>query len=112
MIITLPACLDDYRERKDGSSRITFDSRELTEEEVLILRRFRNSEGWLLFSENHIDSDAIPNEDAEVDTKSPAQRLRAVLFVRWKQLGEPETFRMYYDKAVEHFINSVKEKLE
>lgn len=34
------------------------------------------------------------------------------LFVRWKQLGEPETFKIYYDKAVEHFINEVKAKLE
>lgn len=112
MKILLPACLDDYKERKDGSSRVTFDSRELTEEEVLILRRFRNSEGWLLFSENEIDSTDIPDEDAELDTKTPAQRLRAVLFVRWKALGEPDTFRIYYEKAVEHFINSVKEKLE
>ena len=112
MKITLPVVLDDIKERKDWSSRITFDSRELTEEEFMILRRAKGAEGWMLFSENEINKDDIPSEDAEVDTKSPAQRLRSVLFVRWKQLGEPETFRIYYDKAVEHFINSVKEKLE
>ena len=78
----------------------------------MILRRAKGSEGWLLFSENTIEKEEIPEDDAEVDTKTPAQRLRSVLFVRWKQLGEPETFRIYYDKAVEHFINSVKEKLE
>lgn len=110
--IKLPAALDNFTERKDGSSRITFDSRELTEEEVLILRRFRNEEGWLLFSKNELDKDDIPDTDAEVDSKTPSQRLRAVLFVRWKNLGEPETFKMYYDKAMEHFINQVKEKLD
>lgn len=110
--IKLPAALDDFRERKDGSSRITFDSRELSEEEVLILRRFRNEEGWLIFSKNEIDKEDIPENDAEVDVKTPSQRLRAVLFVRWKNLGEPETFKMYYDKAMEHFINQVKEKLD
>lgn len=110
--IKLPAALDDFRERKDGSSRITFDSRELTEEEVLILRRFRNEEGWLIFSKNEIDKEDIPDKDAEVDTKTPSQRLRAVLFVRWKNLGEPETFKMYYDKVMEKFINSVKDRLD
>ena len=112
MKILLPACLDDFKERKDGSSRITFDSRELSEEEVLILRRFRNAEGWVLFSENEIDKNDIPKEDSDLDTKTPAQRLRSVLFVRWKSLGEPDTFRVYYEKAVEHFINEVKSKLE
>jgi hypothetical protein len=112
MKITLPVVLDDIKERKDWSSRISFDSRELTEEEYMILRRAKGAEGWMLFSENSLDENDIPDEDAEVDTKTPAQRLRSVLFVRWKQLGEPETFRIYYDKSVEYFINSVKEKLE
>lgn len=111
-IIKLPAILDDVKERKDWSSRITFDSRELSEEEFLILRRFKGEEGWLLFGKNQLDKEDLPEQDAEVDTKTPAQRLRSVLFVRWKQLGEPETFKIYYDKAMEHFINSVKEKLE
>lgn len=110
--IKLPAALDNFTERKDGSSRITFDSRELTEEEVLILRRFRNEEGWLLFSKNELDKEDIPDTDAEVDSKTPSQRLRAVLFVRWKNLGEPETFKMYYDKVMEKFINSVKDRLD
>ena len=111
-IIKLPACLDDYRERKDGSSRLTFDSRELSEEEVLILRRFRNEEGWLLFGKNEIDKEDLPEKDAEVGTRTPSQRLRAVLFIRWKNLGEPETFKMYYDKTMEKFINSVKDRLD
>ena len=111
-IIQLPAVLDDYRERKDGSSRITFDSRELSEEEVLILRRFRNEEGWLMFSKNQLEKEDLPESDAEVDTKTPSQRLRSILFVRWKNLGEPDTFKMYYDKAMEHFINEVKNKLD
>jgi hypothetical protein len=111
-IITLPACLDDFRERKDGSSRITFDSRELSEEEVLVLRRFRNEEGWLLFSKNKIDKEDLPEKDAEVDTKTPSQRLRAVLFIRWKNLGEPDTFKIFYDQAMEKFITRVKETLD
>lgn len=110
--IKLPAVLDNFTERKDGSSRITFDSRELTEEEVLILRRFRNEEGWLIFSKNEIDKEDIPDKDAEVDTKTPSQRLRAVLFVRWKNLGEPDTFKKYYDSVMEKFINSVKDRLD
>ena len=110
--IKLPAALDNFTERKDGSSRITFDSRELTEEEVLILRRFRNEEGWLLFSKNELDQEDVPDKDAEVDVKTPSQRLRAVLFVRWKNLGEPDTFKIFYDRAVEHFINQVKAKLD
>lgn len=112
MIIKLPAILDDWKERKDGSSRLVFDSRELTDEEVLILRRFRGSEGHLLFAQNQIEKEDIPEGDADVEVKTPSQRLRATLFVRWKNLGEPDTFKIYYDKSMEHFINLVKEKLD
>lgn len=112
MIIKLPACLDNYKERKDGSTSLKFDSREISEEEVLILRRFRNVEGWMLFSTDDLNAKDVPDEEPEVDMKTPAQRLRAVLFLRWKMLGEPNTFRAYYDKSMEHFINEVKSKLE
>lgn len=112
MIIKLPAQLLKVDERADGSSKLTFESRELSEEEFLIARRIKNTEGWLIFSQNVIRDDEIPDDDAPSDLKTPAQRLRAVLFIRWKNLGEPNTFQHYYDKSVEFFINEVKAKLE
>ena len=46
-----------------------------------------------------------------LDGKSPSQRLRAVLFVYWKQQGEEGDFEVFYRQKMDNLINMVKEKL-
>jgi len=108
----VPAHLKSYRDLVDGSANLTFETPELSDEDLLIIRKFRNLAGWLLFSENEIQEKDIPKEQAEKDTKTPSRRLRDVLFIYWKQLGEPETFDIWYSKVMEKYINAVKEKLD
>lgn len=47
----------------------------------------------------------------EFDTKTPGQRLRATLFVYWKQLKEPGDFDSFYRRNMEKLIDYVKTKL-
>jgi len=50
--------------------------------------------------------------EKEVESKTPSQRLRAVLFIWWKQMGEKGEFGDFYKKHMELFIEHVKNKLE
>lgn len=61
-------------------------------------------------------SDSEPVELKEVkgqfERKTPGQRLRACLFIHWKQCGETGEFEDHYRRQMELLINSVKSKLE
>lgn len=61
----------------------------------------------------------VDNEPAELkevkgqfDTKTPSQRLRAVLFILWRQADGTGDFEDFYRRRIEDIINSVKRKLE
>ena len=115
MQILLPATINPPRLRKDGSASISFDTRELSAEEVMIIMGLRNSEGWLAYSPNKEGID-MPEEKAEVDEKSPSERLRGVLFVWYKQQIEKGKYVGLFDTfrkdRMEVLIQLIKEKLD
>jgi hypothetical protein len=113
--LVLPAIINPPTIRKDGSIKLSFDSRELSAEEYMIVMGFRNTEGWLAFQPNEEGVPEIPETNAEIDEKSPSERLRAVLFVWYKQetesgkfVGLYETFRK---EKMEKIIETIKSKL-
>ena len=114
MKILLPSLINPPRIRKDGSCSLSFDTRELSSEEIFTIMSLRNTEGWVCFAPNETEIE-IPNEKAEIDEKSPSQRLRAVLYVWYKQevkqnnyVGLFETFRK---EKMEKIIETIKQKL-
>lgn len=115
--LLLPAQINPPRIRKDGSCSLSFDSRELTAEEYMMILGNRNCEGWLLFAPNldEVNENDIPTEKAELDEKTPSQRLKSVLYVWFQQeissgryVGTFESFRR--DK-MEKIIETIKGKL-
>ncbi len=51
----------------------------------------------------------------EIDQKTPCQRLRAVIFVHWKEScktygGKPDDFETFYRKQMERVIDGYKAK--
>lgn len=115
MKILLPSQINPPRLRKDGSAALSFDTRELTAEEIFTIMSMRHTEGWLCFAPNEEGLD-IPDTPAELDEKSPSERLKAVLFVWYKQettagrfVGMFDTFRK---EKMEKIIEGVKSKLE
>lgn len=68
--------------------------------------------GHLIFKENEVMAEEIPEEQADDGEKRPSRRLRAVLFVRWKQLGSQGEFETYYRAQVEKMIEIIKSKLD
>jgi len=49
--------------------------------------------------------------DKEIDSKTPGQRLRAVLYVLWEQGKKDKDYESFYKDRMEKFIEAVKDKL-
>lgn len=115
MKLLLPATINPPRLRKDGSASISFDTRELTAEEIFSIMGLRHAEGWMTFSPNQDDVE-VPEENAEVDTKTPSQRLRSVLYVLYKKDMEENKFvglfETFYKERMEKIIEMLKRKLD
>lgn len=111
-MIQLPAILTSYRDKVDGSATLSFSTRELSDEEIIILRRFRNSEGWLLFKENAITTEEVPKEEAEIEGKTASQRLYNVLFKLWKEHKISDDFETWRRKEMEKLISLYKSKID
>ncbi len=86
-IIQTPAVLEGIGHLKDGSLSLRFHTQEMTDEEKLTLMGFFQSFGYILFRANQFNDADIPKDDASDKQKTPSQRLRAVIFVMWKQKG-------------------------
>lgn len=113
--LILPAQINPPRLRKDGSASLSFDTRELNAEEYLMIMGFRNSEGWLCFAPNQGEIE-IPEERAELDEKTPSERLRNVLYVYYQQETDKGNFVGMYEsfrrEKMEQIIQFIKNKLD
>lgn len=115
MKIQLSAHMRNPRFNKDGSCTLSFTSgQEINDDHVIYLLNAgrRDELGWLLWSPNPIQVEDIPKEQAEENQKTAAQRLRATLFVLWKQQGEKGDFEVFYRDRMEKLIDMIKAKLD
>lgn len=96
----------------DGGMSVGFHTKELTAEEKLNIMNHFQRPGWLLFSEDELTPADVPAQSSEYEGYTPSQRLRAVLFVLWKQLGGKGNFDDFYREKMEAFINLIKNKLD
>jgi len=115
MKITLPTSLNPISRRKDKSVKLSFETRELDSTELMTLMALEGQEMWLILSPNENDAE-IPLENAELDTKSPAQRLRSVLYVLYQQDMKENKFvglfETFYKERMEKLIELIKNKLD
>jgi hypothetical protein len=111
----LPASLNPISRRKDKSVKLSFETRELNPEETMILMAMEGAEMWLCMAMNEDEIPDVPEERAEVDEKTPSERLRGVLFVWYKQLTDSQkyvgTFENFKNEKMETIIEGVKKKL-
>jgi len=114
----LPAGLEGYRSLKDRTLKLTFETGELTPEQMANIHYSLNKVGFLAFAPDPFATQELSALDALKveynDTgKPPSQRLRAVLYRLWEQKNEGyEFFNDYYLGRMEKLINHFKDKLD
>lgn len=111
-IFQIQAALDGVTPLKDGGVSLRFHTQEASKDDKVTLMEFYQSFGHLLFSANQIQEDQVPKTNAQrTDGKSPSMRLRAVLFVAWKENGNSGDFEAWYSQQMERIIDQVKARI-
>jgi len=110
----LPIIIEKVESLADSGWRMKLLTRELAPEEIGLIGALKGKEIQGAFKESTILPDEIRTSDEKVERgqKSPSQRLRGVLFVRYEQIKPPLDFDTWYKQQMEVFISAVKEKLD
>ena len=112
MRVTLPVTLDAANRKKDRSVSLRFTTNlEVDTPDYMKLDQLAGQSGWVLFAPNTLDITDIPEGDAPSDLKKPSQRLKAVLYLLWKESDQSEEFDFYYRRQIERVIDQIKAKL-
>ena len=115
-LLKLPATIETIKSRVDGTWSLLIGTQELLEEQASALLKLNRKLGWLLFKEvafEEADLINIPDTKPEFKgDKTPGQRLRAVLYLLWKQTKSDKNFDEFYKIKMEKLISWAKEKLE
>jgi hypothetical protein len=112
VILKTPAILTSYTPKVDGSMKLSFATQELTDLQKMDVLTYYQKFGWLLFKENEMMDEDVPEDDAVREGKTPQQRLRSVLYIYWKEKEIKESFNGWYERQIEKYIDSVKDKLD
>jgi hypothetical protein len=113
MKLGFPILVDTLSTLKDGSIKVTMHTRELSGEDAATLFNLRNKEGYAVLAETLQEADQVEIPEATYSgvKKTPSQRLRSVIYVRWEQLGSSSDFNKYYEQQIELIIDKYKERL-
>jgi len=103
--------------KADKSVSLTFvTDLEQTTEEFMEIDENVQTRGILYYSQRgqltQQEVDELDNVDIELEGKTKSQRLRAVLFIEWKQNGEQGEFKDFYADRMEKIIQHYKDRLE
>jgi len=113
MNIQIPATLSRISSRADKTLSVGFHTQIIADDEKLAVMEAQGEFGYLLFSPNKFTEKDIPRDDAEYSKgKSPSERLRSVIFVRYNQLGSTDDFDVFYRGVMNNIIEQFKSKLD
>jgi|TARA_R100000482_G_scaffold20280_2_gene5891 hypothetical protein len=119
--------VDNIRTLADNSLRVSLGTPELSPETVGNLYSILKQPGFVVLStqpisQKQIDAVEAASIDMEFDTKTPAQRMRAVLYRLWEQTSPKEKneegttqyveFELFYKRKMNEIINHLKSKLD
>lgn len=114
--ISTQAIFTSFRSRSDGSIGFSGVTPELKPAEKTVFFELQNLNTRLLITPMDEAEMEVEEIKGELETKTASQRLRAVLFVHWKQLQEaqdpdvPGVFEDFYRQQMEKIIEGYKTK--
>jgi hypothetical protein len=94
----------------DGSVGYRINTPELTVEEKSAIFGLQNQNVEVLITPEGARD--IIKINTDLNQKSQSQRIRAVLFILYKQNPEDMTFEEYYQNKTEKYIESLKARIE
>ena len=100
-VVQIPVTLDAANRRKDRSASLRFSStQELRTADFAELDPAHTIKRLAPVRSERVDEGDIPADDAPDDGKRPSQRLRAVLFIWWRQnTDQSEPFQRFYESG-------------
>jgi len=118
--ITFQAIVDGVQTRKDGTLSIKLGTQELGPEESAHVFHYANKLSWVAIKEMPVNEEDLEIPEGYTpefpSDKSPSQRLRAVLYVLWKQGHDTgktkKSADQFYRDYMTGIINNVKELLD
>lgn len=110
--ITCPVILTSASTRADGSIGLRLSTPELKPDEKTAFFELQGQSMKMLLQPESMEPAELKDVKGEFDNKTPGQRLRATLFVLWKQQKEPGEYDDFYKRHMEKLIDFVKAKLE
>src|SRR4029077_14850795 len=105
------AIVTSIRSRVDGSLGLGVVTPELSTEEKIALMNLQNILSEIIIMPKDEKDVDLLEVKKEVIHKSPAQRMRSVIFLLWKQTDEKEPFDIFYLSTMEKIIEWLKGKL-
>jgi hypothetical protein len=110
--IRTEAQLTSFRARADRSLGFSGVTPELSSAEKAAMFDLQNLLVELVIFPKDDHDGNITEIKKEMEGKTHAQRLRACLFVLWKEEGEKEAFELFYSQQMEKIIEWVKRKID
>lgn len=109
--IEVNVIITGVRSKVDGSLGLTVSTPELTTEERAEFMNLQgiNCKALLTPLEEKVEMIEVKGE---TETKTSSQRLRAVIFLLWKNNGEKGVFEDFYRSQMEKLIDYFKNKLD
>jgi len=101
-----------FSSRADGSIGFGGCTPEMSSNEKVALFDLHNVLCEVLIYPKDAKDAEVLEVRKEMEGKSPASRLRAVIFILWKQAGEKEAFELFYSQIMEKVISWVKLKID
>src|ERR1017187_10016063 len=103
--IRFNSILTNVSTKSDGSLSLRLSTPEFTAEETTVLLKLCRINLDCTLTPLNQELDAPLEVKAEVETKTPSQRLRAVLFVLYKTENKAEPFEVFYANRIEKIID-------
>jgi hypothetical protein len=109
--ISLDIIINRINSHVDHSLGFSASTPELTTEEKVAFMELQGCNLKAVLTP--IDEPNVPEVkvDKDLESKTPGQRLRAVLYVLWEQGKKEKEFEVFYKYNIERFIDLIKEKL-
>lgn len=109
--LTCPVILNSASTRADGSIGLRLSTPELKSDEKAAFFDLQGQQLKMLLQPESLEPAELKDVKGEFDGKTPGQRLRATIFVLWKQRGEIGEYDDFYKKQMEKLIDFIKSKL-